>query len=242
MIRIGLCDDDSLYLQQLETILIKVSQKENANIDIIKFSSGEQLLSFYQQHPNYFNLLFLDIVMGSINGIETAKSIRNQDTSVFIFFITSSKAYAFDSYEVKAVDYILKPLNPICIQEKFTDILTKIKTERKNMMTVKCNQDMYSFNINHVVCFESNLRKITAHTLTENITFYDKLSTLEQTLAPYHFIRCHQSYLINLSCVKNIVGTTILTTTNQEIPISKKYIKPLKEAFMTYLKSQLLQG
>ena len=239
MIKIGLCDDNHLYLKELSKLLDKISKNKDISIEIIKFNSGEELINFHNKRKNYFDLIFLDILMKGINGIDTARALKLLCPTTYIIFATISKDYALDSYEVDAYSYILKPYNYDKIESKFLDVLENIINNKKNILYVKNNQDIYSINLNKTIYFESSLRKIISYSLTENISFYDKLSDLENRLCCDNFVRCHRSYLVNLNYVKNIVGSDIITTTNHKIPISKKYLKSIREYFIEYLKSNL---
>lgn len=241
MLKIALCDDNNIYIDELSKILKDISMKNKFEIEISKFSCGEDLFEFCENHKNYFDVLFLDILMGGINGIQTASKIRQFDKDVFIVFVTSSKEYALDSYSVNAYGYILKPFSYSSIEEKLINIKDKLDTNKKNIIYVKSNQDIISVNLNKVIYFESNLRKITAYLTDGNdITFYNKLNDMENQIDSTVFVRTHRSYLVNLTYIKNIIASDVITTTEEYIPISKKYLSDVKDNFTKYMKSKLL--
>ncbi|MGG7162189.1 LytR/AlgR family response regulator transcription factor [Clostridium ihumii] len=243
MIKIGLCDDNKLYLEQLSKIIKNISISTDIKFEISIFNSGESLLDFYSNHKDYFDILFLDILMDGINGVDLAKSIRNYNYNEYIIFITTSKEYALDSYSVNAYNYILKPFSYDTIEKLILDLNEKINLNGKNIIYVKNNQDICSFNLNNVIYFESNLRKITAHLLNgEKITFYNKMSTFENELSSNMFVRCHRSFLVNLVYLKSIIGFNIITTTNDSVPISKKYLNSTRDIFTNFIKSKLLNN
>lgn len=240
MLKIGLCDDHPMFLNQLSDILNQISSTYNIALEITSFESGENLLDFCSSHPDYFDILFLDILMTGINGIDTASAIRNFCGDVYILFVTSSKEYALDSYSVNAYSYILKPFSLEAIQPKLLELYEKISFTKKNIIYVKNNQDIYTLHLDHVIYFESNLRKITAFMKNgERISFYNKMSNLEEDINNAIFLRCHRSFLVNLMYVKNLVGCDLLMTTNQQLPISKKYLSSVREAFTNYIKVKL---
>ncbi|WP_027634901.1 LytR/AlgR family response regulator transcription factor [Clostridium butyricum] len=240
MIKIGLCDDSTIYIEQLSTILKNISHFKKIDIEITSFKCGEDLVDFCSSHSNYFDILFLDILMDGINGINAAQTIRNICSDIYIIFVTTSKEYALDSYSVNAYGYILKPFSQEYISEKFLELYDKINLDRKNIIFVKSSQDIYTLQLNKIIYFESNLRKITANINNgESITFYNKMSNLENEINASVFVRCHRSFLINLIYIKNIVGLDIITIDNKHIPISKKYLNNIRNAFMSYIKSKL---
>ena len=240
MVKIGLCDDNAVYIEQLSTILKSISYSRNMDIEITSFKSGEDLVNFCSSHSNYFDILFLDILMDGINGINAAQTIRKICSDIYIIFVTTSKEYALDSYSVNAYGYILKPFSEDFISEKFLELYNKINLDRKNVIYVKSNQDIYTLQLNNIIYFESNLRKITAYTNNEEtITFYNKMSNLETEIKTSVFVRCHRSFLVNLIYIKNIIGLDVITIDNKYIPISKKYLNNIRHAFTSYIKSKL---
>ena len=240
MLKVGLCDDHPLFITQLSEIINKISSAHHIAIEITSFESGESLLDFCTKHPNYFDILFLDILMNGINGIDTASSIRALNTDIYIIFVTSSKEYAVDSYNVNAYSYILKPFSFDSIASKLLELYEKIRFNKNNVIYVKNHQDIYTIHLDDVIYFESNLRKITAFMKTgEEISFYNKMSKLEEEIGNTIFLRCHRSFLVNLMYVKNLVGCDLFTTTHHQLPISKKYLCSTRESFTDYIKVKL---
>lgn len=240
MFKLGICEDHLQSLETLSTLITEIGFKNNLQIKIHSFRSGEELLSFYHHHPKYFDILLLDILMDGINGIEVAKNIQKLGFSPAIIFLTTSKEYALDSYDVKATGYLLKPYHSLLIEEKLLEIIKTIQKKRKNTLYVKCQQDLFSLPLDDVVYFESNLRKITAYFHDgQTLEFYEKLSTFEEKIAHSCFIRIHRSYLVHLLYTKNIIQTDLITTTNTRIPISKKYLSATRDAFTSYLRTHL---
>lgn len=240
MIKIGLCDDNVTYIKQLSAILSQISENNNLKFEFNSFTSGEDLIDFCGKHKNYFDIIFLDILMEGINGIDTAQSIRNINCNANIVFVTVSKDYALESYSVNASGYILKPYSYDCIESKFVDLYNKISLSKKNSIFVKNNQDIYTLQLDEVLYFESNLRKITAYLINgDKITFYNKMSSLESQIKCSTFVRCHRSFLVNLIYVKNIVASDLETTTGSILPISKKYLTSIRDEFTMYIKVKI---
>lgn len=240
MIKIGLCEDNSLYIEQLSSILRQIEKDNNLEFEINCFDCGEDLVDFCSNHKDYFDILFLDVVMGEMNGIEAAQKVRDMYCNAYMIFVTSSKEYALDSYSVNAYGYILKPFSHESIESKTLDLVDKIDSNKKNTIYVKNNQDIYSLRLDEVIYFESNLRKITAHLVNgEEIKFYNKMSNLEDEIDSNLFVRCHRSFLVNLIYIKNIVNSDLITTTEEFLPISKKYLSSTRDVFTNYIKAKL---
>ncbi|MGM8299426.1 LytR/AlgR family response regulator transcription factor [Clostridium perfringens] len=132
MINIGICDDDQRFLNELALKINNLSIVDSESLQVEKFISGENLIFELEENPNRFSILIVDIVMNGINGIEVSKILRRYGYDGIIIFLTSSKEYALESFEVFPMAYILKEN----IDNVFEEILLKaIKNLKVN--TVK---------------------------------------------------------------------------------------------------------
>ncbi|MGL6057258.1 MAG: LytR/AlgR family response regulator transcription factor [Culicoidibacterales bacterium] len=236
MIVIGVCDDMPVYLTQLEKMMNYLANHYQVEVKVFCFESGEALVETVQNKPNFFDVLFLDIYMGGMNGIETATAIRKIDTTVPIVFATSSAEHAVESYRINAFDYLLKPYNRQNVQAVFEKILSYKQEVKQKTILVKSGQNLYTIDLRKVVYFESSLRTITVHFNDhKQLKFYKKLDELEKEVATCDFLRIHRSYLVNLLYVQNIVESDVVTVYNQQLPISKKYAATVKTSFMDYI-------
>lgn len=235
MIKIGLCDDNNLYLNQLQQTLSLISKNKNIPIDILSFHSGEELINFTKKKNNHFDIVFLEVLMDGIDGISTAKCLKLISPDTYTIFVTTSKEHALESYDVGAFHYILKPINFNKLETAFLNLVNRVIINKKNIIYIKNNQDIYSLNLNNIIYFESSLRKLTAYSLSNETSFYEKLSNLESKLTSKHFVRCHRSYLVNLDYIDSIVSSDIITTTGHNVPISKKYLKSVRDIFLEYI-------
>lgn len=243
MLKIALCDDNSFYNKKLKKIIIDICSTHNIDSHIVCFDSGDTLISYIKACKITFNLIFLDILMEGSNGIETATIIKTINNNNNIIFITSSREYAVDSYGVEAISYIIKPYTYEDIHKIFNKCYRQILNHEKNQIVVKNNQDIHTINLDEVVYFESNLRKITAKLCDgEEISFYEKLSDLQGKINSTSFVRCHRSFLTNMLYVKSISGNDIITKKDFHIPISKKYNSDIRQSFINYMKNKLMEG
>ena len=144
MISIAICDNEDVFLDHYEAKLQLISKKLNVHLDIIRFSSGESLLFFLEDEPDKFQLIYLDIVMGGINGIETALNIRKLNTFVKIVFLTSSTDFVYNAFDANASNYLIKDLHDNKFDDVFVSILNQlIKREDVPVLTIKTQQKKY---------------------------------------------------------------------------------------------------
>lgn len=241
MISIALCDDEVKYLDYYENRITVVAQKLNLPFEIIRFKSGESLLFYLEDNPNKFHLIYLDIITDGINGIETAKKIRNFNSLTKIIFLTSTKSFVFNAFEVNATDYLIKDEH----DEKF-DILFKKTVSNLQLnfygkfITFKSNNTDYLFELNQIKYFENYKRLIIIHLHNqESHEFYYKLGDLKNRLEANDFVLVHRSYLVNMQYIKKISKTELTLKDNSLIPVSRTYYNDLKEKFINYLKTDI---
>lgn len=132
MLSIGICDDSQDNRQSLRWLLESILEGKNIEHTIFEFSSGETLLQWDQKHPNEIDLLFLDIEMGSVNGMETASQLREKHSALQIVFVTGFSDYVFDGYHVGALGYLMKPAK----RDQLEEILSRfwsnsVRTRRR---------------------------------------------------------------------------------------------------------------
>ncbi len=237
MISIGICDDSEVELTILQNFIVKFFQGQKLEYKMYNFSSGEDLLKFYKCHT--LDLLFLDIYMQNINGIETGRSIRALDKKVEIIYCTASVSYALESYNLLAFGYLVKPFDPVRLRmllEKF--ISSRPHIEHKHLV-VKCNYNDHVIDYDDIVHIESDDKVLLIHTKSGEIfRTYGKLNDLETQLDSPDFLRCHQSYIINMAYIKSVSDNDFITVDGTLVPMRKREIRRLKSVYLDYKKQQ----
>lgn len=235
MIQIAICDDETSQRRMLKQILVPWLELNDIAYMIHEFNCGEDLYIEYKK--NRFDLIFLDIEMGGINGMDTARKLRTIDSFGILIFITSYSDYVFQGYEVQAFHYILKPLK----QEKILDVtntaLQELKKRENDFIYIPQSSGNQRLNLGETLYFTSDRRQITAVTVTENITFYEKLNDFEKEL-PDYFCRIHQRYLINLNKIRK-TDDAFVYIGDEKLPVSRAH----KQTFLiAFAKSMLRKG
>lgn len=234
-LKIAICDDDLLELQKTESIVRNVLCSNQAENTVDTFTSGKELLAHIEKSGG-FNLLILDIIMDGLDGIELAARIRERDNNCKIIFLTSSPEYAVASYKVKAFYYLLKgeleeelhKLLQKVIQEGQNDSDKSLMVKEKGKWTsVPLSALQYVDIINHSVCFHLNNN--------ETITSFNTLNAFEDALlSDMHFVKCHKSFIVNMSYVKSITGKDFIMTGGTQIPISRNVYQQVKDQYFDY--------
>lgn len=231
MIRIGVCDDESIHRNKIKEILVDILDTYNMDYKIYEYDSGESLLSEYTRN---LDILIMDIQMKSINGMDTARKIRETDENVEIIFMTSFSEFMQDGYEVKAYRYLLKPITEKKIIKHVTPCIKDIIKKRSNYLTINTKNYIDRIKIDSIVYIETSRPNALIYTNDSMYSTTMNISKLEKSLKEYGFFRCHISYLINLKKVESMDGKNVILNKKQ-IPVSKYRAKELKLAITNTL-------
>lgn len=238
MVKIAICEDSQLDREMLRKIIDTLMQKRGVSCEIVSFASGEELLEGYGKHP--FDAVFLDIMMGEMNGMEVGRQIRSLDNEVEIIFCTSTKEFAIDAYEIHAMGYLLKPYETERIERVLEYYLKKHPLKNKNFLEVKSQRKSVIIPYSEIIYMESDNKVVYIHTLKQgDIKVYTKLDSLEEQVSDERFLRCHQSYYVNMDFVAGIIDIDFVLNDERRLPIRKSGRKLLIKKYEDYLKGTL---
>ncbi len=231
MIKVAIVDDDFMYLEKLYRKILQYSEAHHLEIQVTSYSHGFELVSDFK--PIY-DIIFLDIEMPHLNGIEVAKEIRKSDPHVVIIFITNSAKYAVKGYEVGAFDYMMKPLEYESFAVKFSLALSAIHS--KDAFSILLPQEEGSRNvaISEIIYIEVRNHWLYIITKDAEYKMLGSLKEMNDQLSDYHFIMCNKSYLINLKHVSKVNSENVVMYGNHELKMSRSRRKAVQNAFIEY--------
>lgn len=231
MFKIAIVDDEKMYSDVLKSYLDKYQKENDISFSIDIFESGLALMSNYE--PIY-NVLFIDIEMPHMNGIELAKFIRKSDTHTFIFFVTNMIQYAVKGYEVNAVSYISKPVAYENLALNLDICIENIKSNEYIYINVPGEYNSKKILSKNILFIEVKDHWLHIYTEEETYKLLGSLNEMREKLAPYNFIKCNKSYLINLKHVTKIKSDVIEIYGDHTLKLSRSRKKEVQEAFMNY--------
>ncbi len=238
MLRIGICDDQLNARDALRFELEKILRDESEQI-VYEFSTGASAVRWLEKHPGEIDLLFLDVEMDGISGMDAAAQIRNFDKEICLVFVTGYTDYVFDGYKVNALDYVIKPASA----KKLLDVLKRVREQLSDKydktFSFKNPEGTYRLPLSNIAYFYSDKRKVnivcTSRERSLSYSFYGKLDEVEAKLS-HAFVRIHQRYLVNPAHVERI-GSENITIAGACLPMSRA----LKESAAVKLAKAMLE-
>ena len=231
--RIAVCDDER-YFRDLITEKISEIYKDDIDMVIRTFEDGFDFLKNYYENIDTYDMIFLDIEMENINGIDTAKEIRKLNKDVNIVFLTSHDEFAKDGYEVNAFRYLSKPIQEDKLIEAIESIKKKSDSVKKILLSSKGEEIL--IKIKEIIYMEAQNKDIYIHTIHNIYNEKNNLTHYEEILKNYGFFRVHRSYLINLDFVKSFTSKEIVLDNEEKIYLSRLKYKTFKEHLYAYIK------
>lgn len=233
MIRIAICDDEKYMSDHIRTMVLDFFRGKNMETVIHQFSSGEELLKYDKQ----IDILFLDIQLEGIGGMETARKLRRRKFRGFLIFITVLREMVFQSFEVQAYDYLVKPIQARQFARTMERLLNSMQSVSEANLLIQKGYQSRIISFEDIVFGEVIDRKIYLHLISsEIIDYYDRIEKLEGKLDS-RFFRCHRSYLINLKYLKSYKNGVAYMEGGMEIPVSRLRSKEFSGVILQYMKN-----
>ncbi len=233
MLTIAICDDEKYYRDQIHGLLLSYLEAHDLEASVDLFCSGKEFLAERKNLVGY-DIVFLDINMEGIDGIQTAAKMRKYESETCIVLVTAFLNYALEGYKVGAVRYIMKDALEGQMAECMDAILRKMQIRRVTFSFVEGEKTLYTDNI---VYIESRSHKcIFFYMEKEAVTYqiYEKLDRLEELLSGYGFLRTHKSFLVNMKHVRTISNYLVTLDSGEELPVPRLRFRKVKEEFVAY--------
>ncbi len=229
---IAICDDEKYYRNYVKNVVKDYLVKENALFRIELFENGKDFCKV-DENIHKFDIIFLDIDMKEMNGMETAYFIRKKNMKMDIVFITVMPDYVFEGYKVSAVRYIMKKEIDKSLPECLGDILRgkKFSSQKMEFSFVGGKRTIF---LNDILYIESKSHKLQFTRKDEILYMYGQIDDVQSQIEKFNFVRCHQSFLVNLEHIEQINNYLICLSDGSEIPVSRPRYPKVKQQYLEY--------
>lgn len=243
MITIGFCDDNQRDQEVLLNICENFFEKCDTEHKYEIFSSGEEVLEYcIEENNDRIDLLFLDIEMDGISGIEAKDRMLRADNIWRIVFVSSYKERVWDSFGLKTLGFTVKPATEEAIYKWIDIVLEEMKEEV--WIEIRGVDKKENIRLEEIEYFKAagNYTEIVLHTTVEEetrqILVTRKLGDLEKELKQYPLVRVHKSYMVNLVNVENVESSIALRDMEEKIPVGKRYKETVRTRYLEYAREK----
>ena len=228
MLSIAVCDDELIECCNMAGKIKHILDEMKIPCIIRQFQSGRKLLQALES----FDIVFLDIIMQEMDGMKTAQIFREKAFDKIIIFISSSREYVFEAYDVEAFQYLLKPVEDRKLKSVLQKAILKTESRSQDFIIVSRERQKKKILLDDIYYFEIKGRMIDVHERGGVFTYYEQIGDLENKLWDKGFFRCHKSYLINLKYVDGYNRQEVILENGEKIVIAKRrYNNFVQEVF-----------
>lgn len=220
MLRIGICDDSADARMSLRSAVERALERRRSGAEFFEFSGGEGLLRWLGSHAGELDLVFLDMEMGGLDGMETARRLRESDDTMQLVFVTGYAEHVFDGYAVGALGYLLKPPKPEQLDGVLERAAAALCRGADAVFVCRSGDTVYRVPKKNILYFVSDRRQVTCVTTGREYVFYARLDEVEKS-AGEGFVRVHQRYLVNARAVQRMDGTQVFIG-EAVLPVSRE--------------------
>lgn len=224
-IRIGIVEDELDAAKLLESFLYRLGEEEGFRFSIAAYSSAVEFLETYKCE---YDILFFDIQMPGIDGMDAATELRKIDGSVKLVFVTSLAQYAIRGYSVSASDYILKPLHYGDLKVKLQRLFASMDQSHP-LLTLKRGGNLFRVPYDEISYIESSLHRIYYHTKQGDFDIFSTIKSIEQGLDPEIFIKINSGYIVNINYVKGVEESDCVLLDGTKLRISRSKLAEFRK-------------
>lgn len=227
MLKIAIVEDNNASAEKLRGFLEQYASDNGENFDITIFGDA---LAFLDGYKRIYDMVFMDIELPFIDGMEAAKRLRAVDQQVILIFVTNMASFAVKGYEVNALDYLVKPVHYSDFELKLRRAVARSEEAQEAILVVR-QSGFLRLRLQEIRYIEVRGHTLIFHTETGLVNGSGTLLETEEKLKNKGFLRCNKCYLVNQKHIAAVQGYTLVMVGGEELQISR----PRKKTFMSEL-------
>lgn len=231
MYRVAIVEDEESYRSQIYDYICQYGQEHQLTFDITSYSDGAQIVA---DREKKFDLIFFDIEMKEVNGMEAAEKIRERDENVAMIFITNMAQYAIEGYSVGTLDFVLKPIDYYGFSLRLGRALGRVKKKETTEVVINNGGNIRRLDSGDIWYVEIENRILYFHTASGEFSMRGTMANAEEMLRDYHFVKCNHWYLVNLKYVTEIQDNIVVVADNR-LEISRRNKTAFIKAVTDYI-------
>lgn len=232
MLQVAVCDDEVLECCNMARKIKNILVEMKVPCIIRQFQSGVELLRAVES----FDIIFLDIMMRDLDGLKTAQIFRRKAFDRILIFVSSSREYVFEAYDVEAFQYLLKPVDDRKLRRVLQRAVRKTERHSQEFIIVSRERQKRKLFLDDIYYFEIRGRTVDVHGAEGVFTYYEQIGELENKLRDKGFFRCHKSYLINLKHVDLYNRQEAILENGESVVIAKRRYDEFAQAVLKVMR------
>lgn len=235
MFRAAIVEDSEITRGYFRTTLSQAFRARNTSVEFDLFPSGERFLAVYQSHYHY-DMIFLDIEMPGLDGIEVCRQIRTQSPDVLVVFLSQKEELVYQTFEVQPFRFVRKSQYDQHVESLADALLLRLRQTRRHMLQIQAplSGELYSFDFHKLLYVEAQRKDCLIVTEDGRTLVRCKLMELEKQMEGWAFLKPHRSFLVNCEAIRYIGKDHLCLSSGAQIPISRNKLNEIKQRFLAY--------
>lgn len=237
-IEIAVCDDETIYIERLVKFIEVYSDEAAVELNLTSYISGEKLVEDIREDEKRYDIVFLDVEMPQMDGMDVARAIRNVTMEPILCFVTSHETFAREAYRVEALGYLVKPVSYVELKRLLGRAVVMIQYQRdcdeaeERYVEIPVARNTAIVDVRNIQYIEKRRNQCILHCTDREITCYEVLKKLYERLNHKTFIYTHQGYIVNFDHIKEVAENVVYLGDGKEVPISRSHYKEVRERHM----------
>lgn len=232
--KIAIVDDDKDFIQKMREYIARWQTENNTPCTVQSFTNA---VNFLEPYSADWDIVFLDIEMPLMNGLEAAKKLRKTDKSACLIFVTSMAQYAINGYEVDALDYVIKPVSYTLFCDKMQRAINYLKKFTKNKVFIRDKNGMFTLPVSELKYITKDKNYICYHTTMGELRERGTIADAEKKVPEMQFAKIAYGCLVNLAYVTSIRRDCV-TVSDETLYISRPFEKKFVQQYMLYISNE----
>ncbi len=229
--RIAICDDERVVRNTLEEMIKEYGELRRIDIMIDKFQNGHELL--HAMISKEYELVFMDYILGDMNGIEVTRIIKKQNNNCAVILVTAYIDSILETDKVNFFRYIKKPIRREQLFNSISEYIFFLK--RDDLFIINTHERTWKIRLSDILYAEAMGKNTLIRTTDKTIEVHTNLKEIEAKLPPERFCRCQKSFIVSFHHVKNHTNKEIIVDNNERVQIGRKYLSYFKKSFINYV-------
>lgn len=227
--KIAVCDDEKVFHKEITELMKQYRKKKKVEVYLDYYQRGSELISSVHE----YDVIFMDYQMEGLDGIETARKLRETNKDSIIIFISAYPAVALDSFEVNTFRFLTKPIDKNKLFKALDDYLMSIDYD--NLLVLKTHEGVWKIKMSDIIYAEADGKHTCVRTANKTFDVHIHLKVIEAKLPRSKFFRCHRAFVVGFSHIINHTNDEILFDNGERADIGKHYAAAFKSAFQEYI-------